>query len=298
MKFIADLHVHSRFSRATAKNSDLENLYIAAQLKGISIVGTGDFTHPGWLAEIKDKLIPTGDGFLRLRPNIAKACDQKVPPSCRGSVRFVLSSEISNIYKKNNKTRKNHNLVLFPSIDAVDQFNSKLETIGNIHSDGRPILGLDAKILLERVLETNEKALLIPAHIWTPWFSMLGSKSGFNSIEECFEDLSEYIFAVETGLSSDPAMNWRVSDLDNRTLVSNSDAHSPLNLGRNLSGERKGMLVKLAGLDIPVPIGSLGDGIWRLLGISLALVQAKDGILLIDEVDSGLHHSTMEKAGV
>jgi uncharacterized protein (TIGR00375 family) len=232
MKFIADFHVHSRFSRATAKNLDFENLYIAAQLKGITVIGTGDFTHPGWFAEIKEKLVPAEPGLFKLRNDISKICDQQVPLSCRGKVRFLLVSEISNIYKKNNKTRKNHNLVFLPDLDLAENLISKLDKIGNIKSDGRPILGLDAKDLLEILLETSDRAFLIPAHIWTPWFSLLGSKSGFDSIEECFEDLTSNIFAVETGLSSDPAMNWRVSDLDGLTLISNSDAHSPLKLGR------------------------------------------------------------------
>jgi len=232
MKFIADFHVHSRFSRATAKNSDFENLYISAQLKGLSVIGTGDFTHPGWFAEIKEKLIPAEPGMFRLKDEISRLCDQEVPHSCRRKVRFMLVSEISNIYKKNNKTRKNHNLVFLSDLNQVENFNSKLDKIGNIKSDGRPILGLDAKDLLEILLETSDQAFLIPAHIWTPWFSLLGSKSGFDSIDECFEDLTPFIFAVETGLSSDPAMNWRVSALDGLTLVSNSDAHSPLKLGR------------------------------------------------------------------
>ncbi len=232
MKFIADFHVHSRFSRATAKNLDFENLYIAARLKGITVVGTGDFTHPGWFAEIKEKLVPAEPGLFKLRDDISKICDQQVPPSCRGKVRFLLVSEISNIYKKNSKTRKNHNLVFLPDLDLAENFISKLDKIGNIKSDGRPILGLDAKDLLEILLETSDQGFLIPAHIWTPWFSLLGSKSGFDSIEECFEDLASNIFAVETGLSSDPAMNWRVSGLDGLTLISNSDAHSPLKLGR------------------------------------------------------------------
>ena len=231
-KFIADLHVHSKFSRATAKNLDFENLYIAAQLKGITVVGTGDFTHPGWFAEIKEKLEPAEEGLFKLKREIARECDKKVPLSCRGKVRFILVSEISNIYKKNNKTRKNHNLVFVPDLNIADKFNSKLDKIGNIKSDGRPILGLDARNLLEILLETSGRSFLIPAHIWTPWFSVLGSKSGFNSIRECFEDLTPHIFAAETGLSSDPPMNWRVSSLDNLTLVSNSDAHSPLKLGR------------------------------------------------------------------
>ena len=232
MKFIADFHIHSRFSRATAKNLDFENLYISAQFKGLSVIGTGDFTHPGWFAEIKEKLIPAEPGMFRLKDEISVLCDQKVPKSCRRKVRFMLVSEISNIYKKNNKTRKNHNLVFLSDLNQVERFNSKLDKIGNIKSDGRPILGLDARDLLEILLETSDEAFLIPAHIWTPWFSLLGSKSGFDSVEECFEDLTPFIFAVETGLSSDPAMNWRVSALDGFTLVSNSDAHSPLKLGR------------------------------------------------------------------
>jgi uncharacterized protein (TIGR00375 family) len=232
MKFIADFHIHSKYSRATAKTLDLENLHIAAQKKGITVLGTGDFTHPGWFSEIKEKLVPTDQGLLKLKDDVRQKCDQAVPRSCRGKVRFILVSEISNIYKKNTRTRKNHNLVFFPDIDSAEKFNSTLDKIGNIKSDGRPILGLDAKNLLEIVLETSNQGFLIPAHIWTPWFSILGSKSGFDTIEECFEDLTPYIFALETGLSSDPAMNWRVSGLDAFTLVSNSDAHSPQKLGR------------------------------------------------------------------
>jgi len=232
MKFIADLHVHSKFSRATAKNLDLENLYIAAQLKGVTVVGTGDFTYPAWFSEICEKLEPAEAGLFKLKEEYAKPCDDQVPVSCRSMVRFILTTEISNIYKKNNKTRKNHNLVLVPDLEVAERFNAKLDNIGNIKSDGRPILGLDARNLLEILLETSDQAFLIPAHIWTPWFSVLGSKSGFNSIKECFEDLTPHIFAVETGLSSDPPMNWRISGLDGLTLVSNSDAHSPLNLGR------------------------------------------------------------------
>ena len=232
MKFIADLHVHSKFSRATAKNLDLENLYIAAQLKGITVVGTGDFTYPAWQKEISDKLVAAEPGLFKLKDELARQCDAHVPSCCRSPVRFMLVTEISNIYKKDGKTRKNHNLVFVPDFDVAQRFSTKLDKIGNIKSDGRPILGLDARDLLETLLETSERAFLVPAHIWTPWFSMLGSKSGFDSIEECFEDLTSHIFAVETGLSSDPAMNWRVSSLDGLTLVSNSDAHSPLNLGR------------------------------------------------------------------
>ena len=232
MKFIADFHVHSKYSRATAKNSDLENIYISAQLKGINVIGTGDFTHPGWFNEIETKLIPAEDGLFKLREDIAAPLRKSIPGACRGDVRFILTSEISNIYKKNGKTRKNHNLVFIPDLSTAAEFNAKLEKIGNIHSDGRPILGLDAKHLLEIVLETAEKNFFVHAHIWTPWFSLLGSKSGFDTIEECFEDLTDHIFAVETGLSSDPPMNWRIKFLDGLTLISNSDAHSPSKLGR------------------------------------------------------------------
>jgi len=232
MEFIADLHVHSRFSRATAKNLDLENLYVAAQIKGVRVVGTGDFTHPAWLEEITCKLEPAEPGLFKLKQTLAQVCDLEVPPSCRAPVRFLLATEISNIYKKDDFTRKNHNLVFVPDMDTAARFSYRLDAIGNINSDGRPILGLDARNLLEVLLETSEDAFLIPAHIWTPWFSLLGSKSGFDSVDACFGDLSGHIFAAETGLSSDPAMNWRVSFLDGLTLVSNSDAHSPANLGR------------------------------------------------------------------
>ena len=232
MEFVADFHIHSRYSRATSKTLDFEKLHIAAQLKGVTVVGTGDFTHPGWFAEIKEKLIPAEQGLFKLKPEIESACNQQVPSACRGDVRFILVTEISNIYKKRDKTRKNHNLVFVPDLKIAEKFNTTLDSIGNIKSDGRPILGLDARDLLEIVLETSDQAFLVPAHIWTPWFSLLGSKSGFDSIQECFEDLTPHIFAIETGLSSDPAMNWRVSSLDGLTLISNSDAHSPFNLGR------------------------------------------------------------------
>ncbi len=231
-QFIADLHIHSKYSRATAKDLDLEHLYVWAQKKGITVVGTGDFTHPEWYAQLSQKLEPAEPGLFRLKPDIEQVCDEMVPPSCRAPVRFMLSCEISNIYKKKDRTRKNHNLVFFPDLECVNRFNTRLDAIGNIHSDGRPILGLDARDLLEIVLETSTDGFLIPAHIWTPWFSMLGSKSGFDTLTDCFDDLSAYIFAAETGLSSDPAMNWRVTALDKITLVSNSDAHSPSKLGR------------------------------------------------------------------
>lgn len=232
MKFIADLHIHSLHSIATSRKLDLEHLHVAAQRKGIRVVATGDVTHPGWFEQVRERLVPAEPGLYRLNEDAARACDRKVPESCRSPVRFLLSTEISNVYKKEGRTRKNHNLVYLPDRDAAERFNRRLETIGNIHSDGRPILGLDARDLLEIVLETSDRAFLIPAHIWTPWFSVLGSKSGFDSLHDCFGDLTPHIFAVETGLSSDPQMNWRVSFLDGLTLVSNSDAHSPMKLGR------------------------------------------------------------------
>jgi DNA helicase-2/ATP-dependent DNA helicase PcrA len=232
LEFIADLHIHSHLSRATARNLNLEHLNLWAQLKGITVVATGDFTHPQWFSELSQKLEPKEAGLFSLKPEHAAQTAPEVPASCRAPVRFILSAEISSIYKKDGKTRKVHNLIFAPTLEVVEKINRKLDRIGNIASDGRPILGLDCKRLLEIVLETSEDAFLIPAHIWTPWFSVLGSKSGFDDIKECFEDLTAHIFAVETGLSSDPAMNWRVSSLDGFTLVSNSDAHSPANLGR------------------------------------------------------------------
>ncbi len=232
MRFYADLHIHSKYSRATSKNSDLENLAFWGRKKGISVIGTGDFTHPAWISEIKEKLVPAEPGLFRLKDEIDKEVAARLPASCRGTTRFMLSVEISTIYKKGEKTRKIHHLIYAPTIEQVESINGKLAKIGNIRSDGRPILGLDSRHLLEIVLETGEDCYLVPAHIWTPWFAVLGSKSGFDSIGACYGDLAEHIFAVETGLSSDPEMNWRVSDLDRYRLVSNSDAHSPPKLGR------------------------------------------------------------------
>ncbi|MBN2009800.1 UvrD-helicase domain-containing protein [candidate division KSB1 bacterium] len=232
MPFIADLHIHSHYSRATSKQLNLEHLHKWGQLKGLQVIATGDFTHPAWLDELEQKLEPAEPGLFRLKDEHAKTTQSEVPKACESTVRFILSTEISNIYKKNDRVRKVHNVVMVPSIEAARKLQKQLEKIGNIRSDGRPILGLDSKHLLEMVLETDDLACLIPAHIWTPWFSVLGSKSGFDSIDECFDELTEHIFAVETGLSSDPPMNWRVSHLDRFTLVSNSDAHSPQKLAR------------------------------------------------------------------
>ncbi|MCP4577469.1 MAG: UvrD-helicase domain-containing protein [Deltaproteobacteria bacterium] len=231
-KFIADLHIHSRFSRATSKNLDPEHLALWAQKKGIKVVGTGDFTHPGWISELQEKLIPAEQGLFRLKPDLAESIKPEIPETCQDSPRFMLTSEISCIYKKNDKTRKAHHLILLPDFGSVLKLNRRLEQVGNIRSDGRPILGLDSRNLLEMVLETSDQAFFIPAHVWTPWFSLFGSKSGFDHIEECFEDLTPHIHALETGLSSDPPMNRLLSQLDTYVLVSNSDAHSPAKLGR------------------------------------------------------------------
>lgn len=227
--YIADLHIHSRYSRATSKDGTPEYLDLWARRKGIHIVGTGDFTHPAWRQELEDKLTPAEEGLYFLKDEFqvkSLSADKQVRP------RFVISGEISSIYKKNGKVRKVHSLILLPGLEEAGKLSKKLEAIGNIHSDGRPILGLDCRDLLEITLEICPKAMLVPAHIWTPHFSMFGAFSGFDTVEECFEDLTDYIHAVETGLSSDPPMNWRLSALDRFQLISNSDAHSPAKLGR------------------------------------------------------------------
>lgn len=227
--YIADLHIHSRYSYATSRDCTPEQLDLWARRKGIHIVGTGDFTHPAWREELREKLRPTGDGLYTLKEEFRIGEDGtagSVPP------RFVVTGEISSIYKKNGRTRKVHSLLLLPGLDQADRFSETLESVGNIRSDGRPILGLDCRDLLELLLEICPRAIYVPAHIWTPHFSLFGAFSGFNSLEECFEDLTPYVHAVETGLSSDPPMNRRVSRLDRLQLISNSDAHSPSRLGR------------------------------------------------------------------
>lgn len=227
--YIADLHIHSRYSRATSKDCTPEHLDLWARRKGIHIVGTGDFTHPAWRQELEEKLEPAGEGMYVLKDEY-RIRDGHVPGE--SIPRFVITGEISSIYKKNDKVRKVHSLILLPGLEDAERISVKLEQIGNIHSDGRPILGLDCRDLLEIVLELCPSAVYVPAHIWTPHFSLFGAFSGFNTVEECFEDLTPYIHAMETGLSSDPPMNWRVSALDRYQLISNSDAHSPAKLGR------------------------------------------------------------------
>lgn len=221
MRIIADLHIHSRYSRATSKDMNLDLLSLWAKIKGIDLLGTGDFTHPAHFASIEEKLEPAGNGLFVLKET--KTADP---------VHFMLTAEVSNIYTQGGKTRKIHNLIFAPDMEAARKMNAAFSRLGNIHSDGRPIFGFSAKDLLKIVLDSSPGAMLVPAHAWTPWFSIFGSKSGFDSIEECFGDLSDNIYAIETGLSSNPEMNWRVSGLDRVTLISNSDAHSPSKLGR------------------------------------------------------------------
>ena len=227
--YIADLHIHSRYSRATSKDCTPEHLDLWARRKGIHIVGTGDFTHPAWREELTEKLEPAEDGLYVLKDEY-RLREEGVPGEM--IPRFVVTGEISSIYKKNGKVRKVHSLILLPGLEDAEKISAKLEQIGNIHSDGRPILGLDCHDLLEILLELCPDAVYVPAHIWTPHFSLFGAFSGFDTVEECFEDLTPYIHAMETGLSSDPPMNWRVSALDRFQLISNSDAHSPAKLGR------------------------------------------------------------------
>ncbi len=235
MRYIADLHIHSRFSRATSKACTIPGLAAWARIKGIDVVGTGDFTHPGWFSHFSGTLTEAEPGFFRLKPGVEPDFSTfphfSITPMER-DVRFVLTAEISSIYKRGGRVRKIHNVLLVPDFDSVRRLNARLAGIGNIESDGRPILGLDSRDLLEILLEEAPEGFLVPAHVWTPWFSLFGSRSGFDSIEECFGDLSDHIFALETGLSSDPDMNRLISALDRCTLISNSDCHSPGKLGR------------------------------------------------------------------
>ena len=235
MTFYADLHIHSKHSRACSRDCDLEHLAWWGKRKGITVIGTGDFTHPAWIEELRATLVPAEPGLFRLREDLERAVDRRLPASCRGPVRFMLSVEISTIYKRDDRTRKVHHLLYAPDLEVAAEITRRLARIGNLHSDGRPILGLDSRDLLEITLESGEGAYLVPAHVWTPWFAALGSRSGFDAVEDCYADLARHVFALETGLSADPEMCWRVSSLDRYRLVSNSDAHSPPILGREAS---------------------------------------------------------------
>ncbi len=238
MRFITDLHIHSRYSRACSKNLTLPNLAAWARAKGIDILGTSDFTHPAWCRDIGDQLEPAEEGLFRLKKGCEaeNGTDSYEPaPAVRGGrpVRFMLTTELSCIYKKNGRTRRLHLLVFAPTLAAADALITALEKRGcNLRSDGRPILGLDAKEILKLALDADPRCMVVPAHAWTPWFSVFGSESGFDSLEECFEELTPEIHAIETGLSSDPVMNRRLSALDGVMLISNSDAHGLRNLGR------------------------------------------------------------------
>jgi len=215
MEFVADFHIHSKYSRATSKDMNTKNIASWAKLKGITLMGTGDFTHHLWLEELKHSLEDLGNGLFKYQ-----------------DIYFILTSEISSIYSKKGRTYRIHNIILSPSFKTTDKINDTLARHGNLASDGRPILGMDAQELARIVFDIDENCMVIPGHIWTPWFSLFGSMSGFDRIEDCFEEQTSKIFALETGLSSDPAMNWRLSSLDRYSLVSNSDSHSPSKIGR------------------------------------------------------------------
>ncbi len=223
MAYVADLHIHSRFSRACSPQLNIPNLAKWAKLKGINVMGTGDFLHPLWMSELKKDLTEDGSGFLSMKGESVKG----------EGIKFVLTVEIATMYTHNGKGRRIHNLIFLPDFASADTFQkSLLSRRANLASDGRPILGMSSKDLLSLALQASEKALFIPAHAWTPWFGIFGSQSGYDSLHECFEDLTDYVYGIETGLSSDPAMNWRIKELDNRSIVSFSDAHSLPNLGR------------------------------------------------------------------
>ena len=252
--FYADLHIHPRYSRATSRDCDLPHLDLWARKKGIALVGTGDFTHPAWRQELQEQLLPAEEGLYRLKEAYRLPWDSAWP---QGEPRFLVTGEISSIYKQGGKTRKVHNVLLLPSLEAAEKLALRLERIGNLQADGRPILGLSSHDLLALTLETCPQAVFLPAHIWTPHFSLFGAFSGFDSLEECFGDLAPYVRAVETGLSSDPPMNGRVPQLDALQLVSHSDAHSPQKLGREAD-------VLETELSYPAVKRALetGDGLW------------------------------------
>ncbi|MFH1412935.1 MAG: endonuclease Q family protein [bacterium] len=220
MQQILDLHIHSKYSRACSPQLTLSNIEKACRIKGVDIIATGDFTYPAWFKNIKQELEEINTGLYKLKT----AKDDKI--------KFILSTELSLIYKSGDKARRIHIMLHAPNIKAVEKLNNFLDTKFNIRSDGRPILGISAPELVKLCLSIDPKFLIYPAHIWTPWFSVFGSKSGFDSMQECFQEQTKHIYAIETGLSSDPAMNWRLSSLDKLTILSNSDAHSLLNIGR------------------------------------------------------------------
>lgn len=227
MRIIADLHIHSKHSRATSTQMDIENLDKWAKLKGINLLGTGDFTHPEWFSELRTKLEEADGGFYKISDQYKKEEYKDYD-----DIYFVPTAEISSIYNQDGKLRRIHNIIIAPSLEIVEKINEKLSKKGNLHSDGRPILGISAKEVAEIILGISKDCLVVPAHVWTPWFSLYGSMSGFDSIKDCFGEFAPQIHAIETGLSSDPAMNWRISELDKRAILSFSDSHSPRKIGR------------------------------------------------------------------
>jgi uncharacterized protein (TIGR00375 family) len=255
--FHADLHIHSRYSRACSRDCDLEHLAWWARRKGITVVGTGDFTHPAWAEELRESLVPAEPGLFKLGPQVEARLRRDAPPTCGGEVRFMLSAEISTIYRGGERTRKVHHLLYAPTFEAADRITRALSKIGNLASDGRPILGLDSRHLLEITLDGGPGCYLVPAHAWTPWFAVLGSKSGFDLVADCYGDLADQVFAIETGLSSDPPMNWRCSSLDRYRLVSNSDAHSPPMLAREATT-----------FDVPVDYFAMADALRTGAGLA------------------------------
>ena len=235
MPFYADLHTHSRYARATSRNADLARLARWARRKGVAVLGTGDFTHPAWLAELRDSLVPAAPGLYRLREDLDRAVDAELPPSCRGPLWLLLATEVSTTFRRDGRARRMHHLLYAPDLEAAARLTGRLAEIGNLAEDGRPTLSLDARDLLELTLASGEGAYLVPAHVFTPWVGVLSATTGFGSIQDCYGDLAGHVFAIETGLSADPAMCWRVSALDPFRVVSWSDAHGPDRLGREAS---------------------------------------------------------------
>jgi len=232
MSFYADLHVHSRYARATSRNADLVELAWWARRKGVTVLGTGDFTHPAWFQELNERLVPAEPGLFRLRDELDLGVVERLPPSCRGPLRFLLAVEVSTAFHRDGRARRMHHLLYVPDLETAAALNDRLGRHGNLTEDGRPTLSMDAAELLETTLDSGDGAYLVPAHLWTPWVGVLSATTGFDSIEDCYGELTRHIFAVETGLSADPPMNWRVSRLDRFRVVSYSDAHAPSRLGR------------------------------------------------------------------
>jgi DNA helicase II / ATP-dependent DNA helicase PcrA len=232
MSFYADLHLHSRYARATSRNANLVELAWWARRKGITVLGTGDFTHPAWFEELEQSLVPAERGLFRLRDDLDRAVVERLPPSCRGPLRFLLAVEVSTAFHRDGRARRMHHLLYVPELTTAATLNDRLGRSGNLTEDGRPTLAMDASDLLEATLDSGDGAYLVPAHIWTPWVGVLSATTGFDSIEACYGELAGHIFAVETGLSADPPMTWRFSLLDRFRVVSYSDAHAPSRLGR------------------------------------------------------------------